>query len=438
MKWPLWNQHFKDQLIDWVCPEGVDSNSMEALQLALRDNFISNEEYLSWASHVFQLPILDDKFFDLNTPNEVLWNKTKNFYPWGPYLMPIGNWDNNLIVAGLAPAKYSPEGLHVIYVLASNGCLLKRWTDYHGTPTEAYRILKPVLPTEIPKSIESNPSKNNFDEEFVNNLFHQDMDEAKNDSLVENEIDSNESNDEPINEDKIEDNDDSQESDQLSLMLSETNTTQVKLTKLDSTEFEKKSDLEYKMTSNPVNSSPVNSSPFKNEDASDASGKVDKTYLFDYLFKNHENETTNLILNTFDQMKSYFQKSVFIAINNDETLGKVTHIGIETRGPVNLNFEIDLTTPSLFRIVTKTLKPYHGYVVVNDINEKFFEEFFYGQIPDNVTLTPVVSENHLIGILMGCGEKSTYTKNVLTYQQKISAYLALELSKEIKKSSSVA
>lgn len=62
---------------------------------------------------------------------------------------------------------------------------------------------------------------------------------------------------------------------------------------------------------------------------------------------------------------------------------------------------IDLTSPSIFRIVFQTRLPYHGYVVPNGINNLFINSFFGDHIPNQVTLVPINLDHQIGGMLMG-------------------------------------
>jgi hypothetical protein len=104
--------------------------------------------------------------------------------------------------------------------------------------------------------------------------------------------------------------------------------------------------------------------------------------------------------------------------------------GFEVQNPPNSEF--NLKTPSIFKIVSGTQKPYHGYVVLNDLNESFFESWNHAQIPDHVTIVPMLEGDLVVGMLMGFGEKSSGNRTVLQFAEKV----AKDLSKTIFKNSS--
>ncbi len=67
---------------------------------------------------------------------------------------------------------------------------------------------------------------------------------------------------------------------------------------------------------------------------------------------------------------------------------------------------IPLAQASIFKIVNASGKPYHGYVVANPINTKFFNEWNSGEIPKHVTIFPVFVEKDLVAMWIGATNKS--------------------------------
>lgn len=65
------------------------------------------------------------------------------------------------------------------------------------------------------------------------------------------------------------------------------------------------------------------------------------------------------------------------------------------------NTNIDITMSSIFRIVFTSKKPYHGYVVRNQINDSFFITFNQGELPDHATIVPVMIDNNLVAMILG-------------------------------------
>lgn len=89
---------------------------------------------------------------------------------------------------------------------------------------------------------------------------------------------------------------------------------------------------------------------------------------------------------------------------------------------------IDLKGPSLFKVVFRTAKPYHGYVVTSPVNQKFFNEFYRGMLPKHATVVPIMIDNRMAGMLLG------FTSLKVDYRQSLRGMerLAVDLSRTFK------
>lgn len=71
----------------------------------------------------------------------------------------------------------------------------------------------------------------------------------------------------------------------------------------------------------------------------------------------------------------------------------------------NVKNEIELAENSIFKIVCNTKMPYHGYVVRNDVNDRFLDAFNKGKLPDHATLIPVTLNKNVVAVILGFCEK---------------------------------
>ena len=90
---------------------------------------------------------------------------------------------------------------------------------------------------------------------------------------------------------------------------------------------------------------------------------------------------------------------------------------------------IQLEDPSVFRIVYRTALPYHGYVVTNPINQKFFNEFTRGMLPKHMTIIPVMIEKQMCGMLLAISNQDVQLRQSLRTMER----LAFELSRGCKR-----
>lgn len=74
---------------------------------------------------------------------------------------------------------------------------------------------------------------------------------------------------------------------------------------------------------------------------------------------------------------------------------------------------IDLKDPSIFKVVFRTAKPYHGYVVTSPVNQKFFNEFYRGMLPKHASVIPIMIDGRMGGMLLG------FTNSKIDYRQSL-------------------
>ena len=69
--------------------------------------------------------------------------------------------------------------------------------------------------------------------------------------------------------------------------------------------------------------------------------------------------------------------------------------------------------PSPFRIVQNTHKPYHGYLIKNDVSSQLFKDWNNGFYPDHLTVSPIIVRESLVGFFMAWGKKPNDSKKAL-------------------------
>lgn len=91
--------------------------------------------------------------------------------------------------------------------------------------------------------------------------------------------------------------------------------------------------------------------------------------------------------------------------------------------------EIELEDPSVFKIVFKTGKPYHGYVVTNPVNQKFFNEFYRGLLPKHATIVPIMVDARMAGMILGLTNSKVDYRQSLRLMERLSFDLGRAFSK---------
>ncbi|MEN0057445.1 MAG: hypothetical protein AAGB31_01315 [Bdellovibrio sp.] len=150
-------------------------------------------------------------------------------------------------------------------------------------------------------------------------------------------------------------------------------------------------------------------------------------FLLERIKKKNGSLVAEKIKHVLSEMKVYFEKSLVLTLDEEESQITVFAWDESFQDIKDTSLRLPLKTPSIFNIVTATQKPFHGYISLNEINESFFEEWNDGQIPDHVTITPLIIEEKIIGMLMGFGEKSSYNKVSLNLAEKLSTEFVKDL-----------
>ncbi len=101
----------------------------------------------------------------------------------------------------------------------------------------------------------------------------------------------------------------------------------------------------------------------------------------------------------FDRAKTIYQKAMFLVFQQGQLrVWKWTSDCTPVESAKNKN--INLETPSIFRIVVNTSLPYHGYIVANPINSEFFNNWNKGQIPKHITICPMIINKQIAGMVL--------------------------------------
>jgi hypothetical protein len=89
------------------------------------------------------------------------------------------------------------------------------------------------------------------------------------------------------------------------------------------------------------------------------------------------------------------------------------------QGAENAFGGVDLSKPSIFRIVHRSRLPYHGRIAASPENDRFFKAFCGGVHPKHVTLVPVFHEKELLGMIMGIAPQALSYKTTLPYMERV-------------------
>lgn len=452
-----WREHFKDSL------QG-HSPSL-TLEETLSKGYVLENVYLPWAQEHYQLPVLNPAFFHAHKSNSDFWQKWKNSFPWSASCLPIGEWENHLLVACLEPIVLPPE-LSAICVLSPYAPLKQLWDQY--SPSQG----KPKIPTLTTiKSIQDsnllpdglNASGDSLDlavalADSVNDpsesqtiIAHEaGIDEL---SLAPEGIDiqaapvklqfpsSRKASDAPIPQDMPTSQIDSDQQTKTDLAFLELKANSLNVTKTNSEPTKKPVVVKSAATAVktplylPKNATDegINTSQqflaqgFASEPVIHDIEQIEKTVPHIVINDPKLSWLENLRLynvakfdelshQLFESLKTFFELSMVVAFNENEKSVKVL-VWDQQFSDKGSSKTYSLEQPSFFRITKNTEKSYHGYPVNNEINEKFFEEWHAGDIPDHLTIVPLIVNGNIVGMLYSSGPKSSYTSQSLKFAQ---------------------
>lgn len=344
-------------------------------------------------------PVLSSRFFEVHKPGPAFYEKWRSLYSWSEKCLPVYEWQGVLFVGCLYPPETFPHiAEKVVFVLTEADSLKRVWYGFEGTVvaprspvTESSIPELPVLP-EIPqhKVSDADPFA------ALGSFESSDEIEAPSElSEDENALASEES-------------DELGDLEGLDLNLGKSSRSESTPASDIFAGLEKKAEPQ---STEVLYTKPGALSATKDLKSQSTMPAPHKDLDLAEIFK---------------QMSYHFKKSMVLLVSGDTVTPWKWDSHFNQKGKVETS--ITLSSPSPFRIVATTQKPYHGYVVPNEINDRFFEDWNGSQTPDHLTVTPIVVEHQVIGMLLGLGDKAADNKNSLQLAEKV----AIDLAKEMK------
>lgn len=420
-----WSQHFQSYLNDFENKYTSAQTHLSPIGYALSQKLIPADQYLKWAQTAYHLPLLKDDYFNAHLPSVEDWKSWKSEYQWNEEIVPVGIWDGHLLVACLEIPPRFPASFYPIFLLTDFKNTQRTFEFYKNTDkgSESARKLKDLI--QQPESVaqKAAPKKNAVPEFAAVEL-------SSEPEVLEITDESQSSEDQPdglnlsfepvasttpavkmtpVNELSFEslDINSSPASEEISLKFTNVDVTSKKTSPDGNTGFTNTGMTSTKMSFT-MNTTVGSQLP------SAIQSEINKGLpYFIAIKKDNPSNFENVTQGYFAKVSNLFDKFILIAIDPSE-LHAVPVSWSDNVSPRSKDLEkLDLTEPSIFKTVTSTLKSYHGYIVLNESNEKFFEFWNQGQVPGNITMVPLIVKNKLVGMWMGLGESNTYNWNTL-------------------------
>lgn len=452
-------------------------SSDDLLQWCLLTGKIPGDHYLHWAANRFEMPIVKSEFFSAPT-DLVFWDLVKNRHNWSQTLMPLAEWEGTLLVACLEPSKelQSQPGIKCVLAMAED--LRTYWQKLHQGDSHSSTEKSEPAPIEqdynstadfqvdVPP-VEAPPKQ----------IPQVSVDLSEDDSEEDSEDDSEESTGTGFSFDAPQGLDFSETPEAQHLNDEET----IPPTELpDGVKIEVSVDdldLDFSALAQDIQTPPSPKPDMAAPDLTDQAAAHDlsasempvpppltppptaTTAAASPSDKKRPAAAETIAQTTNSLFVADFQKCVVPAGTVNKALDQCAsydELAQQALMQVLRTFEygviltfqdgklkpwkwtdqlhvasekalspIDLSSPSIFRIVFRSCLPYHGYVVTSPVNDAFFEVFHEGKIPKHVTLLPVLMGNQIGGMLMGL------TNNDVDYKMSLKSMEAL--SKEVSK-----
>ncbi|MBL7543627.1 MAG: hypothetical protein JNL11_07400 [Bdellovibrionaceae bacterium] len=437
-----WAQHFQNYLADFENKYKTAQTHLSPTGFALSQKIIPMNEYLKWAQTAYYLPVIQDEYFNAHLPSIDDWKAWKSEFPWSEEIVPIGLWDGHLLVACLEiPARF-PASMYPIFLLAEFKHTQRTYQFYINSDkgTESAKKIKELVASQ-PQMVNYTNTASAHKTTQKNDLEVIELAETPETDHEESLLSLQIADEQPEGLNL------SLEPEPPLASKSAPLQNEISFDALDALSTPPREEISLKFTNVEVNTG-NNASGFASLSKSGTdnttntgftntgmtSTKLGLTSLatvasnlpttiqkemnqglpyFIAIKKDNPTNFENITQSFFSKASNLFDKFIIIAVDSSE-LNAVPVSWSDNVTPRSKDLEkLDLSQPSIFKTVATTLKSYHGYIVLNECNEKFFEFWNQGQVPGNVTMVPLIVSNKLVGMWMGLGESNTYNWNTL-------------------------
>lgn len=181
--------------LSWKEKFNIPADSDHSIVEILRSGFISEEDYLAWASEAYQIPVVDHEFFKtVNNHRLVLENPSEL---WCDTFFPAYEWENTLFIVCLEPQELQINKPHC-FVLASLFRMETLWTKMEKPLPESEAL---TLPKDDETPVENTMASTSADVEekltspdfsFDSLALHQDSHEDSSSEKPQEAADSTE------------------------------------------------------------------------------------------------------------------------------------------------------------------------------------------------------------------------------------------------------
>lgn len=125
--------------------------------------------------------------------------------------------------------------------------------------------------------------------------------------------------------------------------------------------------------------------------------------------------------NVYSHLETSYRSSILLEFNGQNLIPVQWSHTLTPKATVSPK---DLSSPSAFRIVTKTSQPYLGHIVDTPVNTEFFTQWFGSQLPQRVLLQPIFNDKFLIGVYLAVCDSETKNHILISKAEDLGSKLS--------------
>lgn len=423
---------------------------------ALKNNHLDQQAYLIWARDHYQLPSLNNDFFNLE-PDREFFSQISSVANWSEKLIPLRQWDNTVYVAVVEPIPDLKWSFPVQYILAPAEGLSRYWqclqdsnlqmstfpelTESASSNSLAQQIPPTIdtpttIPDPTPDAVESLPQQpDGFNFSFETSApvssepaiegLHLSLptpDQAPSDSL----------------ELQMEGLNLQLPTESSSVDSQPASTTETIATSPSNEMMEGLSGLNLNLNAVPdemtnlSQAQPETSSAIDNDALTGLNLQITKLDVMQeqplmaeqISMPSHQSfNEQDLVLSAEKQFASTYHS--FILLRNETTQLRPVELKGRWQAPEDA-ITVDLSLPSLFRIVTRTKLPFHGPVSGSAVNDQFFMQ--YKVTPKFVTACPIIRDEQVAYVFLLVSDEIKDSLRTLSAVEKFCIQAAGQLA----------
>lgn len=385
----------------WLSELGLNEESLKGLPpgenpilWAIKNHHIESEAYVNWAHEHFQVPKIDDSFFNFSMDSTLV-EKHQSIHPWNSNCYPIYEWENLIYVACLEPLNLE-NSTNICFVIASPEAMERAWDKNHKEPNKPVEDVAPPVQKIPPPPVP--------DLDFSNLGFG---------STDDNNTSQEEP--QPIKKAPKKEAPQTEPSEALAgLSFSELNLSSPQSEQEINEEFD--DDLTPPPVTKVVTPEPQKMASQQEVTDVDFQSPVyipKEKRITNEDLKKHNNlnnchGTKEILSHIFSHLTKDFQKLMWVELSESGQFFPRFVFGPWQIDSSAWTKAIDVSKPNIFKIAFKSSLPFHGEVRANNTNNSYFEAWNSGQAPNHTTIYPLIFEDACYGFIVGFDKEENF------------------------------